>query len=182
MLGPVRAIIHDVVAPHVNTFGEKIAIMKRLEESVGKPDILRTAQFKIGKAEFDKLVRETKEQGLEGVIATSLTKPESQNPRIKVKHTKTGNFRIKALTQEYDKNGNPKQSTGAYIVEDANGKEVAAVGMGLSREERIQSWNSPHLYIGKAIQVKFQDKAVNKLRSPCYNGDADGLIDKFEDL
>lgn len=181
-LGPVRAIIHDLVEPHINTFGEKIVLMKKLEESVDKPDILRAAQFKIGRKAFDQLVKETKEQGQEGVIATSLTKPESENPRIKIKHKKTANLRIKDITQEFDKNGKPKESAGAAIVEEANGREVAAVGMGWTREQRKQMWQNKRSWIGRIIQVEYQDVAERRLRSPSYNGDADGDVDKFEDL
>lgn len=180
--GPIRAVVFDQVTPHVSTFKEKIETFNKLEKEAGNTDIFFTPSFKIGKEQLNALAKKTALAGQEGIIITDLNKPEAENIRIKIKHFKTANLRVKSITQELDKNGNPKDSAGALIVEDANGREVANVGTGLSRELRQQIWKNPNAWKGKLIQVKYMDVARERLRMPVYNGEADGSPDKFKDL
>lgn len=177
--GPIRAVLFDVIDPKVTTYKEKLALMKKVEVSAQKPDLLFVPETKIGKEEIENLIKNTRHQGDEGVIITDLNKPEDENVRIKIKHFKTANLKIKGITQELDQYGNPKESTGAFIVEDSSGREVANVGTGITRETRIQSWQNPKAWIGKAIQVKYMEVAANRLRHPIYNGESDGDLDKI---
>jgi hypothetical protein len=57
---------------------------------------------------------------------------------------------------------------------------VGSVGSGLTREERIQSWQNKARTKGRLIQVKFRTKtSAGMLREPVYNGEADGECDKI---
>jgi hypothetical protein len=177
LYGPIRAVLTDVIHPSLGTYGEKLELMQRVARAAGKPDQFFAPEAKITKTEMEKLLLTTGHHGQEGIIVTSLTAPEDKNVRIKIKHSKMANLRVKALTQEIDISGKPKNSTGAFLVEDATGKEVAAVGTGLDRETRIQSWQNKDAWIGKLIQVKYLDSVGTRLRHPVYNGEADGEID-----
>lgn len=178
--GPVRAAVLDIVKGHPQTFAEKLDVIKDLVAKVNKPDLFHHPEYKIGKDEIDALLKHTSDKKHEGVIVTSLTTPESDNVRYKVKHYQTYNLRITSLTQEVDIHGKPKNSTGAFVVVDATGKEVANVGTGISREIRIESWKHPEKWIGKLIQVKAMPTTADRLRHPIYNGDADGELDTVE--
>jgi ATP-dependent DNA ligase len=179
-------VLIDVIHPKLNTYGQKVAHMKSLERAAAIPNLLFTPDFKTSKPEIDQLIEDTKIQGREGVIVTSLTQPEVNNPRVKIKHYRTFNLRVGGITQEYDIKGNPKESAGALICYDASGREVCRVGTGLSREQRIHIWTHPEAWLDKLVQVKamFHDAHKNpqkteayKLMHPVYNGDADGALD-----
>jgi hypothetical protein len=177
VIGPVRAVLLDVMNPKLSTYGEKLQYMAKLRESVGNPDFLHMPSTKIGRAEIHRLIEDTKKDEHEGVVITSLTAPEDKNIRIKVKHVDTYNLIVVGITQEVDILGNPKESAGALVCADASGKVVANVGIGLSKELRKHIWENKDLYIGKLIQVRAQPTTAHKLRSPVYNGDADGELD-----
>lgn len=178
VLGPVRAILIDVIEPKLPTYGEKIRRMQEFSQSFNRPEIMQTPSIKIGRTEIEKLISSTKQAGHEGVIITSLTAPESTNIRVKVKHVDTYNLRVVGVTQEVDIQGNYKDSLGSFIVEDATERVVAKVGTGFSREDRIEFWKNRDSWIGKLIQVKAMPTTAHKLRAPVYNGIADGDIDK----
>lgn len=177
-LGPVRYAIHDVINPNPSTYKAKLELMKRLETTVGKPDLIFTPEVHTTIPAIEALIDRTKRQGREGVIITSLSTPEEVNPRFKIKHKLTYNLLVTDIVQEVDKDGKPKQSMGALIVSDATGRPVGKVGTGFSRDQRIDAWNNPHNWLGKLIQVSSMGFAVNALRMPVYNGDADGDIDR----
>lgn len=176
LLGPVRAKMFDVVEPSFNTYKEKLEYMQGLEKAVGKPEILSTIKT-YRPDELDTLLQHTKDKDKEGIVLTSLTKPESDNPRLKLVHKQVHNLKVSRIIQEEDKNGNLKQSMGAVGVVDATGREVAAVGSGWSKAEREAFWKDPSLILGELIQVKSRGIATNRLRGPVYNGIADGQID-----
>lgn len=176
--GPIRAILLDVVNPKINTYGEKLEHMSEVEKAYGHPDVLRNLSAKIGKDAIQDLINKTRERNQEGVIITSLTKPESENTRLKVKHVDTWNLKVKRINQEFDISGNPKKSAGSLTVVDSTGREVADVGTGFSRELRQQIWNNPNEWVGKEIQVKARNPSRHRLIAPVYNGEPDGTMDK----
>lgn len=177
-LGPVRAVLLNVIHPKINTFAEKLEHMNKLEKAFGKPEILRTTSTKIDGRAINDLVESSKKIGSEGVIITSLTTPEDMNKRLKIKHVNTWNLKVKKINQEYDILGNPKESAGSLTVVDSTGREVADVGTGFSKELRQEIWKNPKKWIGKEIQVKGRSPSRTKIIAPVYNGEPDGQMDK----
>lgn len=180
--GPVRAVLIDVVNPKFATYKEKLLHMKQVQDAFGNPDILFVAHPHIGKAETVKLIDKTRNEGREGIIVTSLTEPESNNPRVKVVHNTYYNLRVKGLVEEVDLLGRPKGSLGAAELEDATDRSVGKVGTGFSKEEREYFWQHPEEIIGKVIQVKTKGlvKHEGAIRAGVWNGFADGQVDKVE--
>ena len=176
--GPVRAILLNVIHPKINTYGEKLEHMQDVANAFHKPEILKPVSVKIGRDNIHALIDSTKKMGQEGVIVTSLTKPENENVRVKVKHVNTWNLKISRINQEYDIQGNPKESAGSVTVVDSTGREVADVGTGFSRDLRKEIWDNPKKWINKPIQVKARNPSRNKLLAPVYNGESDGSMDK----
>lgn len=175
-IGPIRAVLHNVINPVFSTFEEKYKHMKEVEKAFGKPDVFFVPELHHGK-DIDKLVDKTLREGREGVIVTHMTKPEAENIRFKKVHKILYNLRISRIVQEVDKDGKPKLSMGAVEVVDASGNVVGMVGTGFSRAERIEAFNEPEKWIGRLIQVESRGIAAKRLRMPVYNGDADGEID-----
>lgn len=178
--GPIRAVMHDVIKPHLETYQAKLNLLKQIEHDAKKPNLLYTPKLYLGKDSIRKLLEITRDQGREGVIITSLTNDESQNPRAKIKHYSTYNLKIFGLLEEVDIKGNPKNSTGAFQLADAQGRHVGDVGTGLTRELREKSWKNKKSWLGRAIQVRAMpplDSIHRKLRHPVFNGEADGEID-----
>lgn len=180
--GPVRAILLNVIHPKINTYGEKLDHLDTVAKAYGEPTILKPISVKIGKDNIHSLIDSTKGMCQEGVIVTSLTKPEQDNARIKVKHFNTWNLKVTKINQEYDKSGNPKQSAGSLTVADSTGREVANVGTGLSRELRADIWNNPKNWLSREIQVKARNPSRRRLIAPVYNGEPDGSMDKVATL
>ncbi len=180
--GPIRAVLIDVLNPPLPKYPDKIAHMKELEEAFGKPGLMFVPEIADTNEKIVKLIQRTKDEGHEGVIVTSATLPEANNPRIKMKHQMTYNLRVKGIIQEKDKNGNPKPSAGALELEDASGRDVGKVGTGFSKELREEIYKNPLAWKGKLIQIKSRGilKAEGKLKEPVFNGDADGDIDLVE--
>lgn len=176
-VGPIRAVLLDVMEPKMNTYGEKLEYMRKLRESVGNPNFFLGSNAKIGRAEIQKLLKDTKEQSHEGIVVTSLTTPEPKNIRVKVKHIDTYNLKVVRIIQEVDIFGIPKDSMGALELEDATGRIVCKVGTGFTRAQRIEIWQNQNDWLGRLIQVKAMPPTGHKLRSPVYNGDADGDLD-----
>jgi hypothetical protein len=172
--------MHNVINPDFSTYKEKMDHLKKVESIFGKPDLIYAAKTYNTPAEIHALIQSTKARNQEGVIITSLTDPESVNIRYKVKHKKLYNLKITDIIQEVDKHGNTKDSMGAVAVIDASGRQVARVGSGFSRNERIDAWKNPKSWIGRLIQVETMGLAHKMLRMPIYNGDADGDIDLVE--
>lgn len=178
LIGPNRYVIHDIINPALSTYGDKITEMHRIEKLINKPGLIFTPKFYTKSRDIENLLDYTKKTGREGIIITSLTTPEEINKRIKIKHFDTYNLRVSKIIQEIDKDGNPKESMGALEVVDATNKPVGKVGTGFSRNDRVDAYTNPNNWIGKLIQVKTMGFAVNALRSPVYNGDADGEWDR----
>lgn len=177
--GPVRAVLLDVIEPSLPTYGDKLVHMKEVEKMVGKPDVFFAPEVAIGLPAIVRLTERTKKTGREGVIVTSLTQPEATNSRQKTKHVDTYNLKVIRVQQEIDIRGNPKESMGALVVADATGREVAAVGTGFTRDDRISIWKNRLNWIGREIQVKTFGtvKEFGKLRAPVYNGLSDSHLD-----
>ena len=176
-LGPVRAVLHNVIYPELPTYRDKLLQMKKVQDSFGNPDVLKVVEPHLGHKAIDKLIDKTQRRGQEGVIITSLNTPEEGNVRYKHKHMEYHNLKISGFKEAVDKSGKPKGEMGAVTAVDRNGKEVAEVGTGWSSEQRKDIWRNPTKYIGELIQVKSMGLAKNKLRSPVYNGTADGEWD-----
>ena len=175
--GPVRAVLLDVIDPSFHTYKDKMEHLKIVESMFDKPGLVITPKIVIGHDNVHKLISDTENQGREGIIVTSWEKPETENPRFKIKHYGTYNLLVSGITQEYDIHGNPKESAGALILKDASGKEVCQVGTGLTRETRIDIWKNPKKWIGKLIQIRAMPSTARRLRHPVYNGFADGELD-----
>ncbi len=176
--GPIRVILTDVKKPGLSTFGEKRELLKRAAKIWNKPGIVSTPEEAEGIDGVLNLLDRTKRRGDEGIIVTSLSVPENENVRYKVKHLRTYNLRVTGITQEVDKLGNPKPGGGAFTLADKTGRDVGKVGTGLSRQMRDDMFRNPKKYIGKIIQVKSMPPTRQKLRAAVYNGDADGDIDE----
>lgn len=180
LLGPIRSVLLDVIHPALPTFQAKISHLKEVEKAYGRPDVLFVPEYKIGKDAIKEQIKRSKELGQEGVVITSLTLPESENVRVKLKHFNTYNLKVIGVTQEIDIHGTPKPSAGALVLADATGKEVGQVGTGFDRETRQEIWETratPRSWIGRLIQVKGMDPTAHKIRHPVYNGSADGDLD-----
>lgn len=177
--GPVRAVLLDVVEPHLQTYQDKLVHLKHVQDMFGDTNLMYMPTPAVGVPNIMKLVERTKKTGREGVIVTSLTKPETSNSRVRVKHVNTYNLRVIKVQQEVDIYGKPKNSMGALIVADATGREVAAVGTGFTQKEREEIWNERAAYPGRDIQVKTFGtvKEKGRLRGPVYNGESDGELD-----
>ena len=180
LTGPVRAVMFDVIHPELPTYKDKLDHLKYVERLFNKPDVIYTAPTKIGLQHISALIKDTADVGREGVIVTSLTTPEKENIRYKIKHFLTYNLKIVGITQEVDIKGNPKQGAGAFVLEDSTGRNVGNVGTGLTREVRIDAFNNPKNWLGKIIQVKAMPSTATKLRHPVYNGPADGELDEVK--
>lgn len=180
--GPIRAVLIDVINPSLKTYKDKLLHLKQVEEAYGNPDVLFAPPIETTKEGIVKLIAKTKAEGREGVIATSLSLPESNNPRIKVKHFDTYNLKIVRLIQEVDIYGKPKNAMGAADCVDASGRVVCTVGSGFTREQREEAFNHPDLWMGRTIQVKTMGlgSVGGKLRAPVFNGDSDSPIDRVE--
>jgi hypothetical protein len=180
--GPIRAALIDVIEPKLPTYKDKLIHMKTLEKHFGNPDLMFVDDPAIGVKNIDKLIDFTKRQQREGVIVASLTRPEHDNPRAKIKHFYTFNLRVNRVIQEFDKNGHPKDSMGALELTDSTGRVVGMVGTGFSRALRQEIWRNPKEWIGRLIQVKTMGLSIEggRLRAPVFNGDADGEMDKVE--
>jgi hypothetical protein len=181
-IGPIRAAVHNVIYPPLPTYREKLLHMKELEKHFGDPNLLFVDDPVIGHKDINKLIDKTKREGREGVMVTSLSLPEDNNPRIKVKHFYTFNVKVSRVIQEYDISGKPKPSMGALEFTDATGRVAGAVGTGFSKALRKEIWDNQKDWIGKLIQVKAMGLSIEggRLRSPVYNGEADGALDKVE--
>lgn len=178
--GPIRASVFDIVKNGPSTYKEKLEIIKDLTSKINKPDLFHAPDFKLTREEIKALLKETADKGQEGIIVTSLTSPEHKNIRHKVKHYETYNLKVTGVTQEFDKHGQPKNSAGAFVVSDASGREVAKVGVGLSRELRLDAWKNKDRYLNTLIQVRAMPTTAERLRHPEYNGVADGDWDIVE--
>lgn len=177
LTGPIRAVLLDTITPKLPTFDAKIEYLQDLEKAFNKPELVFTPEYHEGREATENLIKSTRDNNHEGVIVLSKTLPEESNTRIKVKHFNTYNLLVTGVTQEVDKNGQLKNSAGALIVSDGSRKEVANVGTGLSHELRREIWDNKRAWLGKLIQVKAMDSTARRLRSPVYNGIADGDLD-----
>jgi hypothetical protein len=177
--GPVRAVLLNVVSPELTTYKEKLLHMKEVEKAYGNPDVLFVAHPHITPQSITSLVEDTKHKSREGVIVTSLTEPENNNPRFKVKHYVTHNLKVVGMLQEKDIHGNLKPSMGAVTLADRSGRVVGDVGSGFTKQQREEYWKNPSLIIGDLIQVRSVGlgSVGGRLRHPIYNGIADGVID-----
>ena len=175
-LGPIRAVIHNVVNPEFSNHGAAIEHMRTVAKAWDRPELVYVPEYARGPSAIQALIDSTKRRGLEGVIIANLNDPT--RTLTKVKHKIHHNLRIIRITQAIDKNGRPKNVMGAAIVADATGQEVGSVGTGWSAAQREEAWLHPERYENHLIQVESMGLAANRLRMPVYNGDADGEIDR----
>lgn len=176
--GPVRAVLHNVISPSMNTYKEKLLHLKEVEKAFGDRALLWVDDPVLGIGDIHKLIQATKAQGREGVVITSLSKPEDVNTQVKIVHRNHYNLRVVAMVEEIDKNKKPKGTMGALIVADSSGSVVGKVGTGFLREDRIDAMKNPDKWINRLIQVSARGYAKNALKGPAvYHGDADGDLD-----
>ena len=177
--GPVRAVLIDVINPVMPTYTDKLLHMKKVQDKFGNPDLLFVPHPAVGHEEIVKLINSSKKQGREGIIVTSLTKPEHLNPRIKVVHKTNLNLRVTGMNQEVDIHGNLKPSMGSLELADASGRNVGKVGTGFDKETREEAFKDPGKWVGQLIQVTSRGVSGpgGKLIAPVYNGISDGEID-----
>lgn len=181
--GPVRVVLLDVLEPRINTYGEKLVHMKKFENDYARPNLVFTPTPVVHPKQIEKLIEQTKKQGREGVIITSLTEPEAKNKRVKLVHVEHLNLLVTKVIQEKDNYGRLKDSMGALEVSDRSGRVVANVGTGFSAADRQEIWRDPTSWVNKAvIQVKHKGLASigGRLRAPVYGGLADGSVDLVE--
>ena len=176
--GPVRAVVHNVVNPKLGTYSEKLEAMKGLEQAYGDPSVLWAIKPEVGHESIRSLIESTRSGKREGIIVTSLSKPEDVNARFKVKHQDYYNLEVVGFQEEQDKNGQAKGSLGSLVVADSGGNIVANVGSGFTPALRKEIWNNQKSWLGKLVQVKTMGLAQRRLRAPVYNGEADGALDK----
>lgn len=176
--GPVRAVVHNVVYPKLDTYSQKAEAMQGLEAAYGNPSVLWAVKPEIGHGRVQSLIESTKAGKREGVIVTSLSRPESENPRYKVKHQDYYNLKVVGFQEEVDKSGQPKRSLGSLVVADREGNIVANVGSGFTSAMRKEIWENQGGWLGRLVQVKTMGLAQRRLRAPVYNGEADGALDK----
>lgn len=177
-IGQVRAVIHNVLNPTFKTYEEKLEHMKGVERIIQKPDFFYVVPHVKGHTEIQRLIDKTKANNQEGVIITSLSQPEGDtNPRVKIKHKILNNVVVLGIERATSIHGEPKDEMGALIIGDATGKRVGKVGTGFSRNERVEAFKRPDLWVGRHIQVESLGWASNALRMAVYNGDADGDLD-----
>jgi hypothetical protein len=169
-LGPIRAVLHNVVEPALSTYKDKLLHMKQVQDAFKNPEILRVVEPHVGIPAITKLIESTRREGREGVVVTSLTEPEHANIRIKIKHQLYYNLRVVGFEEEIDKYGKPKGTLGAFICADRSGAIVANVGTGLSDALRKEVWINKGKYLNSIIQVKTMGLARQKLRMPVFNG------------
>lgn len=170
-LGPIRAVIHNVVNPEFSSREAAISHMRDVAAAWGKPELVYVPEYARGPEAINALIESTKRHGREGVIVASLSKPAS-SPLIKVKHKIHHNLLVVGQTEAVDKHGQRKPGVmGALDVADASGKVVGSVGTGFSANQRKEDW------VGRRIQVESMGLAAQRLRMAVYNGDADGDID-----
>lgn len=179
-LGPIRAVVFDVISPGHTHYGTKYEQIKKLEKSFGDSDLLFAHEGHHGHEAVERLVAKTKAESREGVIAIDFDSPEIKNPRIKVKHRKHWNLRVTAIHEEFDKNGVPKGRAGSLELQDASGKNCGKAGTGFTAEMRKLIWENKSEWMGKLVKIEAMDPTSEKLRSPVYAGDADGHLDYVE--
>jgi hypothetical protein len=177
--GPIRAVLLDVINPPLKTYGAKVAHMEKFEKDFGKSDVLWVPPAARTKEEIVKLINTSKLENREGVVITSATDPEENNPRIKIKHYDTYNLRPVKMYEEVDIRGKPKGAMGAVDMVDGSGRVVATVGSGWNREQRNAAWKNFSEWSKDLQQVKTMGwgSVDGKLRQPVYNGPADGELD-----
>lgn len=175
-LGPVRAVIHNVVNPVFARREDALTHMKEVADAWGAPDLVYVPSYARGPVAIKTMIDLTRRRGQEGVVVSSLSQ-RSDSPLIKVKHKVHFNLLVVGMTEAIDKHGQKKGVMGALEAADASGKVVASVGSGFSASQRKEAFAHPDLWIGRAIQVESMGFSAKRLRMPIYNGDADGDID-----
>src|SRR5438128_2322227 len=175
--GPIRAVVFDMISPEMPTFNDKIPHIQGLVSDFGDTNLMFHPEYAHGWGGMRSLIAKSKKEGREGIITLDPTALEDKNPRVKLKHKNHYNLKVKAILQEKDIYGKPKQNAGALLLEDATGREVGKVGTGFDRKTREDIFKHPNAWINKLIQVKAMKPTGTKLRQPVYNGDADGELD-----
>ena len=109
---------------------------------------------------YDKII----EQGYEGIIVRNIfaqyERKRSTNI-MKFKPKQSDTYEIIGTVEEYDKDGNPKDSLGALICNSGDGNTFR-VGTGFSEEHRKSLWDSRDNLPGKVAHVQFQHLTTGK--------------------
>lgn len=117
---------------------------------------------------YDEIIK----QGYEGIIVRH---PDALYERkrsmfvMKFKPKKEDEYEIIGFKEEYDKEGNPKDTLGALTCKSGDGG-IFNVGTGFSDERRKQIWDGRDLIIGSTAVVKYQHiSSANKVpRFPVF--------------
>lgn len=177
--GPVRAVLIDVKKPELPTYKDKIEYLQGFEKDFGNSNVLFAPHLEHGVENINKYLDKIKSLGGEGLIVADYESPENESVRYKVKNFNTYNLKVVGFQQEIDIHGNPKDSMGALLLEDATGRMVGKVGTGFDRATRIDAWKNPEKWKNRLIQIRAYPPSVpgGQVRFPIYNGYADGEID-----
>lgn len=89
---------------------------------------------------------------------------------LKIKNIVDLDLEVIGLNQEFDKNGEPKESVGSLVVRFAEGKELS-VGSGLTKLERRAWWLDPLDIKGRIVRVVgMKDSGKGSIREPRFKG------------
>jgi DNA ligase-1 len=120
--------------------------------------------------QLDALCKEAVSLGYEGTMikdARSTYKCKRSFDWMKMKPFLDGDFEIIRIEEGKGKN---KGRMGKVII-DVNGVEVG-LGSGWNDEERVDMWENPNKYIGKIVEVQYQEliEKTGSLRFPTVKG------------
>lgn len=98
-------------------------------------------------------------QGFEGMIVRkcdALYKRARSTNILKIKPTKSDEYKIVGFTEELSIHGEPKDRLGAFMVADQDGRRFN-VGTGLTEAQRYDYWGQRSVLLGKTLKVKYQN-------------------------
>ncbi len=102
--------------------------------------------------------------GYEGIIVRNVYAFYERKRSIwvmKFKPKRSDDYEIVGVQEEYDKDGNPKDSLGALVCKSNDGN-LFNVGTGFTREDRANLWDIKALLPGMIAHVEYQHLTVGK--------------------
>ena len=104
------------------------------------------------------------DEGYEGIIARHNMAPYVRKRStfvMKFKPKKEDDYEIVGCEEEYDKEGNPKDTLGSLICKSGDGSYFN-VGTGFTENRRKELWEARQLIIGQVAKVKYQHLTSGK--------------------
>lgn len=108
--------------------------------------------------DVESLLFELVEEGYEGIITRNFMYPYERKRStgiMKWKPTKSDEYTIVACEGEHDNDGYPKDTLGAFVVEDNYGNRFN-VGTGFTDNQRQSYWDLRDMCIGRECVIKYQ--------------------------